>query len=180
VARKYARRYCWVTREELEQEGWMAGLEAALTFDPDRGDNFGYHVWFRVDIAIRRFLWARSSPVGGAGKGHERECLEGLRGVRLSKIDEVRIAYQEDGNRDRRAWWARMAKEVEAAIVRAAEPGLAPIMEEVLLDGVPLSKATAPHGIPLPRALGLLRRTRYALRRDERLRAVAKELGIGV
>jgi hypothetical protein len=53
-------------------------------------------------------------------------------------------------------------------------------MEEVLLDGIPLAQATAPRGIPLPRALGLLRRTRYALRRDERLRTVARELGIDV
>jgi hypothetical protein len=164
-----------MTRAELEQEGWVAGIEAARTFDPAKGDNFGYHIWFRVDIAVKRFLKSAGVPVSGAGKGHENECYAGLHHVALDKLKYLSIAGME-----KRAWWAYMSQEVSAAITRTCEPDLAPIMEEVLLDGVPLAQATTPHNIPLPKAMGLLRRTRYALRDDKRLREVAQELGIGV
>lgn len=81
LAYRYAKRCWWMDVKDLIQEGWVAGLEAELTYDSTRGEK-GAYVWFMVGLALRRYVWHMSVPVsvpyskGNLGKGLIRCMIE--------------------------------------------------------------------------------------------------------
>lgn len=62
VARVYARRCEWVTAEELEQEGWLAVLDALPRYDAARGDLGGY-LYGAAQRAVHHLAWRLGSAV---------------------------------------------------------------------------------------------------------------------
>ncbi len=60
VSRKFARTYRWAQAQELEQEAWLAMLEAMPTYDAAQGDLAPY--LYRVALrAVKHLVWRLSA-----------------------------------------------------------------------------------------------------------------------
>lgn len=60
ISRRFTRTYRWVQTGELEQEAWVAMLEALPTFNPDAGTLDGY--LYRVALrAAKHLVWRLSA-----------------------------------------------------------------------------------------------------------------------
>ena len=92
VARVYARRCEWVTQAELEQEGWLAVLDALPRYDATRGDLGGF-LYGAAQRAVHRLAWRLGSAVtvytrnAGALAGQ-------VRAVQLHTVAEDTAAYE--------------------------------------------------------------------------------------
>lgn len=80
AARRYARRCWWAEVEDLEQEGALAALRAAKSWDPAVGVPIEAYLWRAAVVAMRTSLWKNSAPVSAPGK----------------KVSELRGAHRAD------------------------------------------------------------------------------------
>ena len=94
AARRYARRSWWVDIEELKQEGRVAVLEAARTWEHDFGVPRKHYYWRAVVFAMKRYMWTASTPVSG-GSHRPRQSYEGLHRAPLG-VYECRSRGAED------------------------------------------------------------------------------------
>ena len=65
VAARYCARVPWASKDDLEQVGRVTILEALPNWEPAMGVPLGAYLHRAVVLAMRRQLWADSSPVSG-------------------------------------------------------------------------------------------------------------------
>lgn len=81
AARRYARRVFWADPADLEQEAYVAALDARKSWEPDCGVPFTAYAWRACMNHLRTFCWRNSSPVS-----ETQMRLETLRGVHRSAL----------------------------------------------------------------------------------------------
>lgn len=152
VAKAYARRCEWASREELEQEAWLSMLDALPRYDATQGDIGGF-LYGAAQRGVHRLAWRLGSAVTVCPRN--TSALEGaVRSVqKRTATEETAAAEVPDTSRsveqaldDARARH-RIAEVVGQLLAedREAEAVLAFIRGEVTSG-----QAAATYGVPLP------------------------------
>ena len=143
VAARYRAKCWWADLDDLQQEAWVAVLEAQQTWDPNRGVPLHAYAWQSASRRIGNYLWEQSTPVS-VTRNHGKK-LRGVTQVHKSRWnsrgavipDAVRyvianIEADIPGETERvEQWWEDLSQEV-AKVVRAGHNGDA--AARVLLD----------------------------------------------
>ncbi len=87
VAARYARSCWWADRDDLVQAGWVAAIQARVTFDPRVGVREAGYLWQSVAFSMRRWLWKESSPVSGGMSDPRR-----LRTQQREPLDDAMVS----------------------------------------------------------------------------------------
>jgi DNA-directed RNA polymerase specialized sigma24 family protein len=119
IAGRYAAKCWWADRDDLEQEAWVAVLEAKSTWDPDRGVPLHWYAWRAAALRLRNYLWEHSSPV--TGPRCRGEVLKGLTRAPAELLDDM-AAKDPDEVEAVERWWAGLSEHVRE-IVRCGRHG---------------------------------------------------------
>lgn len=160
VAMRYALRVWWADREEMEQEAWVAILEAARTWKPDGGASLRYYVERAAVLRVRRFLWKMSAPVSGPVRNPEK--LRGLHRAPLEAAPE-----SPDDGIEEQMWWNQLTERMKEVIESGSH---AVIVAKVLLEGVRPRHLAAETGVPVHRIWRYTSDARKRLKHDDELR----------
>lgn len=149
VAGRYARQCWWAEPADLRQVGHLAVAEARRTYVPGASDEPEGYFFTAVVLAIRRFLWAMSSPASG-GKHRPEKSLRGLRRAEIATDtddpeDRRGVVLADHGPRqdaqlDERRWHARVRARLMSV---ATAEGLMPVVPVLLEETTPREVAAA-------------------------------------
>lgn len=138
VASRYRSRVRWASREDLEQAGRIAFLEAIPNYDPAVGVSIEGYLRGVAYHAMRRALWAESSPVSGGW--HRPEETRTQRRAAFEDRNHTTDAPSQERALDEAKWRERVR-------ARLAEIAPCPEVAPVLLEQVQLSDAASGLGV---------------------------------
>lgn len=130
VARRYARRCWWASREDLEQEASLAVMQAARTFDPHVGVPFKGYAHRAAVNALGPYLWRQSSPVSETF--HRLKTLAGVVHTELKEAYHLASPDRPDLMLEE-AQWRQQVRERVLALAQETPDGQ--LAMALLLEG---------------------------------------------
>lgn len=93
VTKRYSRTYSWVPRSDLQQEAWVAMLEALPRYDSSRSTLDGF-LYVTANTALMHLTWSATAAVHIPRNIRNKHTISAGKGVTADGVLESQVSQQ--------------------------------------------------------------------------------------